>query len=587
MIKPLNLLKTYSYPGYQFRFDIMLDNRSAKETIHYAALTVLKWLRDKIDEETYPVELQSVEPDQYLQTTDDTFFSYHFNKSYSLDITALLSQGIWAMRLQSVDEGSKDRPAVIGRFLSTDISFHEKDGQWVECGIQINVIDPVDAERLPNAFRPAIVRTFLLNQQLTMRQVDTISHSKLWEIMNEADLVHLKSLINSTDCYLPVAVFTEIPDKQDVRSLVKKLDQELGLETSSDSFMKRIERIKGIPKTIQLLEPLMPFDAQEFAHKTYGYGRTVLVHGLVFDVFRDWIKRDYEKNINPGDVLILTPKNHGRKCRITRYNPNDEKYQRDQDFVSILSDVLAYSGQHDISFSNIVFEEEARNIEYQERIKQIHISEQELSAGDLEELFDKQARLIEEKDERIRDLTSQYHMMERLYSNAVRQNTVNDSEWMVDDKIIAYPKDPIGVALVFETIFGDKLAFTDRCKKSLQECNTESRVIWECFAYMASILRNMYLNGESNIEKAFHEQTGYELALGEGPATRQNASLMKLREDIYEGRTILAEPHLKKGSRDADPLSVRIYYAFDHITKKIVISYCSGRHLENASTRYV
>lgn len=150
-----------------------------------------------------------------------------------------------------------------------------------------------------------------------------------------------------------------------------------------------------------------------------------------------------------------------------------------------------------------------------------------------------------------------------------------------------YPDTPIKVAAYYEAIFGDRIGFTERAKKTLEECNTSTDILWDCFYQMATTLRDLYSNGNTDISGEFQRLSGYDLARGEGKATRENKALMKMRDDIYEGRQIHAEPHVKKGNTDKLQNSVRVYFAYDEVSRKIIVSYCNGRHLDNASTRNV
>jgi hypothetical protein len=55
---------------------------------------------------------------------------------------------------------------------------------------------------------------------------------------------------------------------------------------------------------------------------------------------------------------------------------------------------------------------------------------------------------------------------------------------------------------------------------------------------------------------------------------------MRLREDQYEGKTILGEAHVKLGRV---PKMFRIHYYVDRVHRRIVIIH-AGDHLETAGT---
>lgn len=104
------------------------------------------------------------------------------------------------------------------------------------------------------------------------------------------------------------------------------------------------------------------------------------------------------------------------------------------------------------------------------------------------------------------------------------------------------------------------------------------RPLWEAYA-----------EGEGNINEIFRQNpetlAGFDVALSEGRETRRNPQLMKLRELSVDGKKYSIEPHLKKGNKeDAD--SVRIYYAWDRKSRKIVLG-SIGKHLTNYTSRSI
>ena len=80
----------------------------------------------------------------------------------------------------------------------------------------------------------------------------------------------------------------------------------------------------------------------------------------------------------------------------------------------------------------------------------------------------------------------------------------------------------------------------------------------------------------------FKEATGWELATSEGAGTHKNTDYMNLRKDVWDGREISVEPHVKfsKSLRTTGAQYQRLYYAYDTPTRKVVVGYI-GDHLEN------
>ena len=61
---------------------------------------------------------------------------------------------------------------------------------------------------------------------------------------------------------------------------------------------------------------------------------------------------------------------------------------------------------------------------------------------------------------------------------------------------------------------------------------------------------------------------------------------MAQRMDSYDGREIIIEPHVAKGNREGDPNFIRVYFAYDSVSRKIIIGHV-GRHLDNYTTRSI
>ena len=108
------------------------------------------------------------------------------------------------------------------------------------------------------------------------------------------------------------------------------------------------------------------------------------------------------------------------------------------------------------------------------------------------------------------------------------------------------------------------------------------------FEQMAVNLWPLYFEShdeEGAIDSRYQAESGYELAFHESSMTNNNASLKKLRERSYDGRTVDITPHVKGkcGKRDS---KFRVHFCVDNEKKLLVIGHC-GAHLETAGTRKV
>ncbi len=138
-------------------------------------------------------------------------------------------------------------------------------------------------------------------------------------------------------------------------------------------------------------------------------------------------------------------------------------------------------------------------------------------------------------------------------------------------------------------LYDDRIVVSDRAWSSLKDCITSPSLCWKAMMMVCRPLWLAYAEGEGNINEIFRQNpetlAGFDVALSEGRETRRNPQLMKLRELSVDGKQYSIEPHLKKGNKeDAD--SIRIYYAWDPESRKIVLG-SIGKHLTNYTSRSI
>jgi len=150
-----------------------------------------------------------------------------------------------------------------------------------------------------------------------------------------------------------------------------------------------------------------------------------------------------------------------------------------------------------------------------------------------------------------------------------------------------YPRDPVAVVAYFERVFGDRLIFTDRAKKSLQECRTKPEILWGILYDMATQLHELLQLDPANAYKVFTEQTGWTCSRGEGSMTRNDPTLMRNYLETYRGHVINVEAHIKNGVKESDDRFIRVHFGWEpELDDRIIIAHC-GRHLDNYTTQKV
>ena len=189
-------------------------------------------------------------------------------------------------------------------------------------------------------------------------------------------------------------------------------------------------------------------------------------------------------------------------------------------------------------------------------------------------------------DDQARDIYSLNLRLDSFADMAKRYELLENANEGVR-RISEFPDSPQRIARYFETVYPERIAFTERGYLSLKDCITKNDVLWEAFYHMANELYDLLQDDPATAYKTFKEVTGWDCSRGEGTMTRKDAKLMRQYEDTYHGQEINIEAHIKSGTKDSDPRSVRIYFAYDPtVAPQLLIGHC-GKHLDNYSTRKV
>lgn len=151
----------------------------------------------------------------------------------------------------------------------------------------------------------------------------------------------------------------------------------------------------------------------------------------------------------------------------------------------------------------------------------------------------------------------------------------------------SWPMSPQEIGATFRAAFPDSLDFTERGWKSLDDCRSDAKVLWNALYDLCTIAHGLYEgDGNADFKREFDRRSRFEYAPSAGMMTRKDNRLMAGYRDVYQGREINCETHLKAGTKESDPGFIRVYFAYDRPSGRVVVSGCGG-HRENFSTRKV
>ena len=614
--EPLRLNQTNRYAGYQFSCRIRVDGMESFEAFRYLILTIYEWIRKKVPEEDRNApELQLPEPGKYAETEAEDFVPYHFSIGYAMDITPLLYEGIWALRIKEPDAGTTDREAVPGRFFTTRVGLRLNERGYTELGIRIDVTDPASVEKeLEYAFRPNFVRILFEQPSVHVEQVEELRYDKAVRIETEEDYRRLLYMLDSEDNQLPLAVFTYArPAGGSAGGMSMEEFVKSGMADLDRPFLNPLFR----PAAGKESRPELLYDANAFCGKAFGYAVTYVLADAFTDRFRNRIRKDFRN----GDILLCGAKKFRGGVSVFGCAEDSGK-EREKAFKAAVLAARQYSKHKaTYSFGSVMFEAEARKTrqlrefrtiidgryedkeKYDKLVDMVRDLNEVINGKDekigrlskqCEEEFDRgRAFMAKENDalqtendelrERLASCQTRIGQMEGAYQQAREQLDVLERIQSVD----SLPENNADVVRYFKTVYPDRLGFTERGEETASNCGYKPRSLWKILYTVSNQLTDAFRNTPENLtEERIKQETGFDVSFREGPMTREKREFMRLREDVYNGKDISVEPHIKLKSGREEPDDQRLHFCYDTETRKVIIGYL-GYHLDSAATQYV
>jgi hypothetical protein len=210
------------------------------------------------------------------------------------------------------------------------------------------------------------------------------------------------------------------------------------------------------------------------------------------------------------------------------------------------------------------------------------IEKLELEKRALEEKKNELEHSLDEKESKIDYFK---HEKDELIKSANEKGISKDIE-LAFEKLKFLPNSPSDIIEITELIHKDRIAFTERARKSANSLKKPNvSVYWNILWQMATILPDLFFVEEEekprDPKKAFKDRAGLILVMTEGPQTKKSNQFMNLRNDIYKGQPITIEPHVKK----AGDKNSRVYFHIHKEKELIVVGHLG--HLENYSTQFL
>lgn len=584
----VRLLRNRTYPTYQLHAVMASDKTAPEDGLHFAVLTVLQWLRERLGGEC-PPELLSLPPEEYLQAQRDEFRSFYLNCGFTLDVVSVPEKGLWSMQLAEPDLGGspgkaeQERPAVPGRVIITNIAFSAA-GKKPECAFQTVISDPEGSPQAPE-YRLSVVRRLAGAPQFGLTHVLPLGYEP-GEVQNTRTLNDLLALLKNADNQLPTVVFACRSREPDLPSVEK---------------MMFAAKLKNLPLPQIKTEEYCPFDAADFARHQFGYGRTYVLHTSQFDAF----KSKTGLSVPEGGVLAFAP-GEWRKAELRReYAPADRL--RESDLAALRGYVRSYSTGKAFSFGGTLFAPEAHLLEDAQRealgsaaedLRRQHAEDRELQEERLRQALRDKDREIQALNERLERKDAYLERLEREKQEALQENgrlagriaALEEADSELEhylDRLRVRPGSHLRIADWLNACFPDRLLLHAKGRKALEDTSPENidlPLLMDALDYLATDLWETRYGGLAEDDALLRCRRKYGRPFPVKPLSEQTAKAFpeyKIKyAPGYGGKPVetTLTDHLAIGNTAGKLL--RIYFLYDDKKKLIVI----GRLPEHGPT---
>ena len=603
--QPRKLPRNREYPGYQFYCTIQKKNDTAESCFCFAVLCVIDWLKERLREtDIIPREINRLPERQRSHVIGPSDLeSFTISSGFSAYVVSLPDHGIWTLRLKESDSDTGQRKAVSGRYFTTNVGIRILNEREVELGIRIDVTDPEEAQEIDFAFRPKLLRYLHEAPGLTLAQVSALPYQQALPVETEEQFKTLRGILDSSEGTMPLILVTQgirLP-KEETASLFGSMPFPSSLAAPPPGLFQQPFPARPV------IEYYYPFDADDIASHNFGYAITCRISEKMHDALKSRLKKDY----TPGDILFAEPKRFGGAVRIISKDDPDPVKQA-------WTRAHCYSKDRKYSFGDVQFEYDARNIENREKIEEIRASSDMAAEEKLTRLNQTIDELQTENEKRVRKITELRTQAQQEYDKGVeaeRQrnlDTIQENEQLERDlqaarariqqleqensvaraqrsaleairSLAEMPQSTADVVNYYQKVYGDHIVFTERGIKTAARCDIKPEGLWYYLYHMATSLYELHHDNVPDIVNAFQHATGIEVAMGEGKLSHRDNKIMNQRDDIYEGKELSMEPHVKLLPQKAGAEHQRIYYCYDHELDRIIIGRV-GEHLKTAGT---
>lgn len=625
---PTILQQLKSYPTYQFHAEITSDQMNEREVFLRLILETYQWLRDRLKGSgRIPRELDTPQPDAYSEFSEAQLRSFTLDMGWKAEVTYAAERGLWAFSLREADMGAnrgtpEERPPVQGRLFETDISF-VRCGGCVECGVRTVCTEPQDCDAKCEVFRPAVVRSILVNPQFRVSHGGMLLDAKPFMIASKSDAERFADVFQDQVFDYPLILIADAGYEEPAAEPAAPLPKPGGLSlqfgmmqtdlrapqlSGSDApkpflagktpHVQKKEKPAALPRQNagKPKQRRAEFPAERLAEHLKGYGIVCCAQEKMLPILDNKLHLD----LHCGDILVCVRGKIHERLRYGVYSRDMEgSYQR------LKSEMQSFPRRRAYSFGNVIFQADAHLIALQERRESAQTLEESCTLYQ-QEIAELKARLAElqqqdadlrERNDLLRARTKQLKDAEEEIAALKLGMQTMQAEY--DERQAAYeasaaligfyrkkteiaagfPLDKDAVCDWAEALFSGTLIITQRARAELRKYRGSLDVALLCdgLLYLDAYARRR--SGAITEEELalYTDQRNWEVSFSGKEAVR-------LYEDAYtvlhDGRKYQLDMHIKYGTRAGS--LIRIYFTRDAESGKVIVG-SMPEHLPTAA----
>ena len=349
--------KPYWFPVFQLRADMANRKTKIEDGLRLAALTTVKWLRERVNIETNDFLSDYPEPEDYLDVPADEIPSMHLDGGSKIDIFSDIGNGIWSLRMTECwklprEDGEEEEKCGL---MDTDIGFRVV-GKRLECGFRVVLSNLSEKEPPKWDWMPGIVERLADHPQFGLTREAKLDGA-VRTIKTVTELKILLKELGARTRNVPIVIFMpEAKSCYAVGAPSSFLLKDVQIPAPSALFQNGSLQLPDKPTYLQSAG--QAYDRAGIAKKFRFYCTVYEVPDKLFSPLAWGANREI---LGAGDILVQ-PLHGDSSCVILPYYAN--KSRQEQNLEQLKKDILSHVWTRDYDFGDVIFQPDAEKLEY-------------------------------------------------------------------------------------------------------------------------------------------------------------------------------------------------------------------------------